>query len=1517
MKHSDAAFSYGDDESPSPSFHYTAKKISRHKDDIILAQGVIAAEAASRAAGFDPAAPTVAPFLFGSFTLCHSCRHRAGPTINCTTTPTSTHAYCYRCVRNRFGLDYHAVRTGIQPWPACPACAQTCTCPRCGSAKAAASAARQRSLVAATVAGESAVAAPAGNLKVPRSTTATAADDDGADLAVDASRAALSDNAASEAAVEAGVATLKSAMDATSIDHEVLDADVSGLRMPLTPGMTVPLFASSDVMRAVLAKCADTSSTSTVKTSTSTPYGGVLRPSEADVVAASETNPFAVAYNIVGESPVAALASLSDKYDSAVALRHHPLVIRLLAPWGLNSRDILRVLPSSDTGANGAHDDMLESQSAALPSLTSTSHLSLDVDATATGGIKQNDHQPAGAHSGTARARGNRSRDSKRKGWLLPRPLLANTDAPLDLLPPANSAEVDEGPQLWVTSREAPQFSTGVRGIPALPPVVPLAVGCLLPGLDVTTSSSSGDGGMHERPVDDPLQQHRAVAVARMLHAAGTTEEMPHHHSASEKQDDVSAAIAVIPTLLQHRDVEDVRAPAVGSAALFSCFESRSEVYGQGSSSDGDSRGREIDPARAVVAPQSENILSPLLVLLQRRHSTEVSAEQSVDKRSEGVARHGGSADVDSNDAVGNLQHLRFVGGASSASAYEGAQLSPRRRRTSSLSHGVEIEPSVEVMPTAKGADARDIHASDCDAFCSHASADLVSVAAPADIAAQSPRTDADVALPPPRVAAHSMTSVGLSKTDGARAHSSYSMPQSERAGEHINVSTASTSTSTRPSSPVGATPPLSARSLLADAPGVTDASRSHADPEVSAAVSGSPAAVEWECSGDAAASTRRATSSDNEDGFPHENVTHVAQLACEPASDSTQANVNSENATSAVNATGDSIPAIGGGGSILSESQNVAVEASTPPRIQQPAGRSQSAVPSQRALPPKATASSTPPTKRPLKLSCALCQSSNSATSTRRRVVGVHPLVPFCESAVPLLLCERCLASILASRRRAASRGALHDRAGYEDLCAVCGDGALEHPGMTVTCCSAPHCPRSYCSACLQDVLLSRKGLAAMQSTDDWICPPCQAVATPSLHLAAWKRLQGVAADGANRKSSGHARRRNRDPAAAKGLSAPGSAAAAVQGDAQQQHIVLKKRGRPPKIRVDVEAAAARDSPLEASVEAAPSAPEPEPTQMVPDSVLEVEAQPQATVTSTVSVAAAEAGTISAQALRPARSRRAPDYWSPGRDGVVAPLSTPLQRASPATTAAIPSVAASVGSKAAQGNQSRRTVADDEAATQRPAVVATVPGADPSALAAVSADAVLQSQATPGKRKSKRARPPQGSEALSQSGHATKPAKRAVPAATAIADENATRAAETVPTTVAADAGAASVAAAAREQPPRNEWFFAVAARDISSRVVAARAAAARRAATGRSATAAQQTATGASEDGCACCHDGGVLIECDGVPASVAPNGVKISAQRCTKVSSLQMRALSCKFEIASCATQLALYRHRCVHP
>lgn len=167
----------------------------------------------------------------------------------------------------------------------------------------------------------------------------------------------------------------------------------------------------------------------------------------------------------------------------------------------------------------------------------------------------------------------------------------------------------------------------------------------------------------------------------------------------------------------------------------------------------------------------------------------------------------------------------------------------------------------------------------------------------------------------------------------------------------------------------------------------------------------------------------------------------------------------------------------------------------------------------------------------------CLLCSLPESRASSRRRLVGLHPLVPLKQSGRDgALVCEHCLATVLACRAALASRGCLVDASdGAELACAFCGasrppsaatsaaharDSGLSaaeaalaagagisrlgsgssassaggSSAFHLTVCSARRCPRSYCSNCLP-LLQTTKEAAAMAADDEWQCPPCAAL--------------------------------------------------------------------------------------------------------------------------------------------------------------------------------------------------------------------------------------------------------------------------------------------------------------------------------------------------------------------------------------------------------------------------------------
>ena len=151
------------------------------------------------------------------------------------------------------------------------------------------------------------------------------------------------------------------------------------------------------------------------------------------------------------------------------------------------------------------------------------------------------------------------------------------------------------------------------------------------------------------------------------------------------------------------------------------------------------------------------------------------------------------------------------------------------------------------------------------------------------------------------------------------------------------------------------------------------------------------------------------------------------------------------------------------------------------------------------------------------------LCGCAELRTATRGRRVGVHPLVLGGGDGAPIGVCEKCLEMVLDRRDAAADKGFLHGQDGYEELCALCG--ISEHLGSsrytgTLAMCSAARCPRSYCTPCLGR-LLSKAGLAEMESWEEWLCPPCACASVPLLAKARAKLEGGGGAEG--RAEGGH----------------------------------------------------------------------------------------------------------------------------------------------------------------------------------------------------------------------------------------------------------------------------------------------------------------------------------------------------------------------------------------------------------
>jgi hypothetical protein len=125
----------------------------------------------------------------------------------------------------------------------------------------------------------------------------------------------------------------------------------------------------------------------------------------------------------------------------------------------------------------------------------------------------------------------------------------------------------------------------------------------------------------------------------------------------------------------------------------------------------------------------------------------------------------------------------------------------------------------------------------------------------------------------------------------------------------------------------------------------------------------------------------------------------------------------------------------------------------------------------------------------------CLQCKNTESFTSSRRRLIGVHPLVPVSADGQPVLICEHCNLEMLQRRAKAAIDNYLHDgKDGYEDICALCGCGGPVNRQLNLVCCSAQICPRSYCVNCIP-LLLNAKAATSMKEAPEWLCPPCNAI--------------------------------------------------------------------------------------------------------------------------------------------------------------------------------------------------------------------------------------------------------------------------------------------------------------------------------------------------------------------------------------------------------------------------------------
>lgn len=173
------------------------------------------------------------------------------------------------------------------------------------------------------------------------------------------------------------------------------------------------------------------------------------------------------------------------------------------------------------------------------------------------------------------------------------------------------------------------------------------------------------------------------------------------------------------------------------------------------------------------------------------------------------------------------------------------------------------------------------------------------------------------------------------------------------------------------------------------------------------------------------------------------------------------------------------------------------------------------------------------PPTVAHTKRQCAYCYTVESLSATRRRVVGLHPLVPCSASKEPVWVCLPCMTLIIERRQHAARLGRLLNANGHEDLCAMCGLGKLDEARTSelVSCCAAG-CPRSYCKDCIELVVNSHQRhtmytyhKAKDAAASSWLCPPCELISADQLAAvqvtASMRHEQATAAAGTGAPSS------------------------------------------------------------------------------------------------------------------------------------------------------------------------------------------------------------------------------------------------------------------------------------------------------------------------------------------------------------------------------------------------------------
>jgi hypothetical protein len=142
----------------------------------------------------------------------------------------------------------------------------------------------------------------------------------------------------------------------------------------------------------------------------------------------------------------------------------------------------------------------------------------------------------------------------------------------------------------------------------------------------------------------------------------------------------------------------------------------------------------------------------------------------------------------------------------------------------------------------------------------------------------------------------------------------------------------------------------------------------------------------------------------------------------------------------------------------------------------------------------------------------CCLCDCGPVQTSKRTRVVSLHPLVPVKDSGAPVYLCAECERKVVEARASAAEQRCLLGRVEEhvsEEVCAVCASGTPDLP-LDLVCCSAKHCPRCFCPACVEIVVTTSTARRAIQYDAEWLCPVCR---VGSAALLAAKERDAIAA--------------------------------------------------------------------------------------------------------------------------------------------------------------------------------------------------------------------------------------------------------------------------------------------------------------------------------------------------------------------------------------------------------------------